>query len=121
MTNVKELLKTLDTSYLSEEEKLAALSQIENTLKEIREKKETRVKFNVQIILDEIKKIKADVQSQIEYARSIVPERGDKGDSGERGQDGVIGKDGHAGQLRRMPVQAADAVLARQHDRHDAD
>lgn len=97
MTNVKDLLKTLDTSYLSEEEKLAALSQIENTLKEIREKKEYRVKFNVQIILDEIKKIKADVQSQIDYVRSIVPERGPKGDPGERGQDGVIGKDGRDG------------------------
>jgi hypothetical protein len=97
MTNVKDLLQALDTAYLSEEEKLAALSQIESTIKEIREKKEGKVKFNVQIILDEIKKIKADVQAQIEYARSIVPERGPKGDPGERGQDGVIGKDGRDG------------------------
>jgi hypothetical protein len=97
MTNVKDLLQALDTTYLSEEEKLAALSQIESTIKEIREKKEGKVKFNVQIILDEIKKIKADVQAQIEYARSIVPERGPKGDPGERGRDGVIGKDGRDG------------------------
>jgi len=97
MTNVRDLLKTLDTSYLSEEEKLAALSQIENTIKEIREKKEYQVKFNVQIILDEINKLKSEVKAQLDYARSIVPERGPKGDPGARGQDGVIGKDGRDG------------------------
>jgi hypothetical protein len=108
MTNVKDLLQALDTAYLSEEEKLAALSQIESTIKEIREKKEGKVKFNVQIILDEINKIKADVQSQIEYARSIVPERGPKGDPGERGQDGVIGKDGRDGRDGKDGRDGAD-------------
>jgi hypothetical protein len=108
MTNVKDLLQALDTAYLSEEEKLAALSQIESTIKEIREKKEGKVKFNVQIILDEIKKIKADVQAQIEYARSIVPERGPKGDPGERGKDGVIGKDGRDGRDGKDGRDGAD-------------
>lgn len=94
MTNVKDLIRKIESGDISYEEKLAALSQVEATLKELKEKKEQRVQFNVQLVIDEIKKVKADVQSQIEYARSIVPERGPKGDPGERGQDGVIGKDG---------------------------
>lgn len=97
MTNVKDLIRKIESGDISYEEKLAALSQVETTLKELKEKKEQRVQFNVQLIIDEIKKVKADVQSQIEYARSIVPERGPKGDPGERGQDGVIGKDGRDG------------------------
>lgn len=97
MPNVKDLLKKIESGDLSYEEKLLALSQVEATLKELKEKKEARVKFNVQLIIDEIKKIKYDVQAQLDYAKSIVPERGPKGDPGERGKDGVSGRDGRDG------------------------
>ena len=97
MPNVKDLLKKIESGDLSYEEKLLALSQVEATLKELKEKKEQRVKFNVQLIIDEIKKIKYEVQAQLDYAKSIVPERGPKGDPGERGKDGVSGRDGLPG------------------------
>ncbi|CAB4139946.1 Collagen triple helix repeat [uncultured Caudovirales phage] len=100
MTNVKDLLNKIESCYISDEEKLAALSQVEATIKELKANKvikEQKIKFNVKLIVDEIKRLKAEVKSQIEYARSIVPERGPKGDPGERGRDGVIGKDGRDG------------------------
>lgn len=94
MPSVKELLSKIESGDISYEEKLAALSQVEASLQELKAKKEERVKFNVQLIIDEIKKVKQDVQVQLDYARSIVPERGPKGDQGERGVDGASGRNG---------------------------
>lgn len=97
MPNVKDLIRKIESGEISYEEKLAALSQVESTLKELKEKKEEKVRFNVQMIIDEIKSLKNDVQQQLEYARSIVPERGPQGDAGERGKDGLPGRDGQDG------------------------
>ena len=101
MPNVKDLLRKIESGDISYEEKLAALSQVEASLQEMKAKKEERVKFNVQLIIDEIKKIKQDVQTQLDYARSIIPERGPKGDQGERGIDGAPGRDGVDGRNGR--------------------
>ena len=101
MPNVKDLLRKIESGDISYEEKLAALSQVEASLQEMKAKKEERVKFNVQLIIDEIKKIKQDVQVQLDYARSIIPERGPKGDQGERGIDGAPGRDGVDGRNGR--------------------
>lgn len=98
MPNVKDLLRKIESGDISYEEKLAALSQVEASLQELKAKKEERVKFNVQLIIDEIKKVKQDVQTQLDYARSIVPEQGPKGDQGDRGLDGAPGRDGANGQ-----------------------
>lgn len=101
MPNVKDLLSKIESGDISYEEKLAALSQVEASLQQMKAKKEERVKFNVQLIIDEIKKIKQDVQTQLDYARSIIPERGPKGDQGERGLDGAPGRDGIDGRNGR--------------------
>jgi len=97
MPNVKDLLRKIESGDISYEEKLAALSQVEASLQELKAKKEERVKFNVQLIIDEINKVKRDVQTQLDYARSIVPEQGPKGEAGERGLDGAPGRDGRDG------------------------
>jgi len=97
MPNVKDLLRKIESGDISYEEKLAALSQVEASLQELKAKKEERVKFNVQLIIDEIKKVKQDVQAQLDYARSIIPEQGPKGEAGERGLDGAPGRDGRDG------------------------
>jgi hypothetical protein len=97
MPNVKDLLRKIESGDISYEEKLAALSQVEASLQELKAKKEERVKFNVQLIIDEINKVKQDVQAQLDYARSIVPEQGPKGEAGERGLDGAPGRDGRDG------------------------
>lgn len=97
MPNVKDLLRKIESGDISYEEKLAALSQVEASLQELKAKKEERVKFNVQLIIDEINKIRQETKAQLDYARSIVPERGPKGDQGDRGLDGAPGRDGADG------------------------
>jgi len=97
MPNVKDLLRKIESGDISYEEKLAALSQVEASLQELKAKKEERVKFNVQLIIDEINKIRQETKAQLDYARSIVPERGPKGDQGDRGLDGAPGQDGADG------------------------
>lgn len=98
MPNVKDLLRKIESGDISYEEKLAALSQVEASLQELKAKKEERVKFNVQLIIDEIRKIRQETKEQLDYARSIVPEQGPKGDQGDRGLDGAPGRDGANGQ-----------------------
>lgn len=110
MPNVKDLLRKIESGDISYEEKLAALSQVEASLQEMKAKKEERVKFNVQLIIDEIKKIKQDVQTQLDYARSIIPERGPKGDQGERGLDGAPGRDGIDGRNGRDGKDGKDGI-----------
>jgi len=97
MPNVKDLLLKIESGDISYEEKLAALSQVEASLQELKAKKEERVKFNVQLIIDEIRKIRQETKEQLDYARSIVPEQGPKGDQGDRGLDGAPGRDGADG------------------------
>lgn len=97
MPNVKDLLRKIESGDISYEEKLAALSQVEASLQELKAKKEERVKFNVQLIIDEINKIRQETKAQLDYARSIVPEQGPKGDQGDRGLDGAPGRDGADG------------------------
>ena len=108
MPNVKDLLRKIESGDISYEEKLAALSQVEASLQELKAKKEERVKFNVQLIIDEIKKIKQDVQTQLDYAKSIVPERGPKGEQGDRGLDGAPGRDGADGKDGRNGQDGKD-------------
>lgn len=108
MPNVKDLLLKIESGDISYEEKLAALSQVEVSLQELKAKKEERVKFNVQLIIDEINKVKSDVQTQLDYARSIVPAQGPKGDAGDRGLDGAPGRDGANGQDGRDGKDGAD-------------
>lgn len=97
MPNVKDLLLRIESGDISYEEKLAALAQVEASLKELKQKKEERIQFNVQLIIDEIRTIKSEVQQQLEYAKSLVPLQGPKGDAGERGKDGLPGRDGANG------------------------
>ena len=108
MPSVKDLIGRIESGDISYEEKLAALAQVEASLQELKAKKDERVKFNVQLIIDEIKKVKQDVQVQLDYARSIVPERGPKGDAGDRGLDGAPGQDGRNGQDGRDGKDGAD-------------
>jgi hypothetical protein len=51
----------------------------------------------VDLIVEAIKVMENKVTAQLEVAKSIVPEKGDKGDKGDRGLDGRQGVDGKNG------------------------
>jgi hypothetical protein len=97
MANIKDLIKSIEAADSSFDEKLAAINQMEETLVSMRAQEEQAVQDNVDLIVEAIKVMERKVESQLEIAKSIVPEKGDKGDKGERGLDGKNGLDGKDG------------------------
>jgi len=97
MANIKDLIKSIEATDSSFDEKLAAINQMEQTLVAMRQQEEQAVQDNVDLIVEAIKVMERKVESQLEIAKSIVPEKGDKGDKGERGLDGKNGLDGKDG------------------------
>jgi hypothetical protein len=94
MSNIRELIKSIEAADSSFDEKLDAINKMEETLVAMRQHEEQAVQDNVDLIVEAIKVMENKVTAQLEVAKSIVPEKGDKGDKGDRGLDGRDGKDG---------------------------
>lgn len=97
MANIKDLIKSIEAADSSFDEKLAAINQMEETLVSMRAQEEQAVQDNVDLIVEAIKVMERKVENQLEIAKSIVPEKGDKGEKGDRGLDGANGRDGKDG------------------------
>jgi hypothetical protein len=97
MANIKDLIKSIEAADSSFDEKLAAINQMEQTLVAMRQQEEQAVQDNVDLIVEAIKVMERKVENQLEIAKSIIPEKGDKGDAGQRGLDGKNGLDGKDG------------------------
>ena len=97
MANIKDLIQSIEAADSSFDEKLAAINQMEETLVAMRAQEEQAVQDNVDLIVEAIKVMEKKVSDQLEVAKSIVPEKGDKGDKGDKGIDGKIGRDGKDG------------------------
>jgi hypothetical protein len=98
MANIKELIQSIESTDSSFDEKLEAINKMEETLVALRQQEETAVQDNVDLIVEAIKVMENKVTAQLEVAKSIVPEKGDKGDKGDKGADGRQGTDGKNGQ-----------------------
>ena len=97
MSSIKDLIKSIEAADSSFDEKLAAINQMEETLVAMRQQEEKAVQDNVDLIVEAIKVMENKVTAQLEVAKSIVPEKGDKGDKGDGGLDGRQGIDGKNG------------------------
>ena len=98
MANIKELIQSIESTDSSFDEKLEAITKMEETLVAMRQQEEKAVQDNVDLIVEAIKVMENKVTAQLEVAKSIVPQKGDKGDKGDRGADGRQGIDGKNGQ-----------------------
>jgi hypothetical protein len=98
MANIKELIQSIESTDSSFDEKLDAINKMEETLVAMRQQEEKAVQDNVDLIVEAIKVMENKVTAQLEVAKSIVPEKGDKGDKGDKGADGRQGIDGKNGQ-----------------------
>ena len=113
MANIKELIQSIEAADSSFDEKLAAINQMEETLVAMRQQEETAVQENVDLIVEAIKVMEDKVNAQLEIAKSIVPEKGDKGDKGldgKQGKDGRDGKDGKDGINGKDGADGKDGV-----------
>ena len=113
MANIKELIQSIESTDSSFDEKLEAINKMEETLVAMRQQEETAIQDNVDLIVEAIKVMENKVTAQLEVAKSIVPEKGDKGDKGDKGADGrqgVDGKNGLNGAPGKDGVDGADGV-----------
>jgi len=97
MANIRELILSIESDALTFDEKLAALTQVEETLVAMQQQEENAVQENVDLIVEAIKVMQDKVDAQVNRIAGFVPEKGDKGDKGERGLDGRQGIDGKNG------------------------
>lgn len=116
MANIKELIQSIESTDSSFDEKLEAINKMEETLVALRQQEETAVQDNVDLIVEAIKVMENKVTAQLEIAKSIVPEKGDKGDKGadgKQGKDGRDGKDGKDGINGKDGADGKDGVSVR--------
>ena len=113
MSSIKELIQSIESTDSSFDEKLDAINKMEETLVAMRQQEETAIQDNVDLIVEAIKVMEKKVSAQLEIAKSIVPEKGDKGDKGDKGADGrqgVDGKNGLNGAPGKDGVDGADGI-----------
>jgi hypothetical protein len=113
MSSIKELIQSIESTDSSFDEKLDAINKMEETLVAMRQQEETAIQDNVDLIVEAIKVMESKVTAQLEIAKSIVPEKGDKGDKGDKGADGrqgVDGKNGLNGAPGKDGVDGADGI-----------
>lgn len=113
MADPKEIIKKINDGSLTYEEQLALLSQVEQTIKEQKQKKEEQLQLKSDYIIQAFNKIKNDLEqriNEIEVKEPIQGPKGDKGDKGERGADGYQGRDGRDGKDGINGVDGVDGV-----------
>ena len=113
MANIKELIQSIESTDSSFDEKLDAINKMEETLVAMRQQEETAIQDNVDLIVEAIKVMENKVTAQLEIAKSIVPEKGDKGDKGDKGADGrqgIDGKNGLNGAPGKDGIDGADGI-----------
>ena len=113
MANIRELIQSIEANDSSFDEKLDAINKMEETLVAMRQQEEQAVQDNVDLIVEAIKVMENKVTAQLEVAKSIVPEKGDKGDKGDSGLDGrpgVDGKNGLNGRDGKNGIDGKDGV-----------
>ena len=97
MANIKELIESIESTDSSFDDKLEAITKMEETLVAMRQQEEEAINDNVELIVEAIKVMENKVSAQLEIAKSIVPEKGDKGEKGADGKQGKDGRDGKDG------------------------
>jgi hypothetical protein len=110
MANIKDLIQSIESSDSSFDEKLAAINAMEETLVAMRSQEQEAIDDNVSLIVEAIKVMERKVEAQLEAAKAIVPEKGDKGEPGKEGRDGQPGRDGQDGRDGQNGNDGRDGV-----------
>lgn len=97
MANIKDLIQSIEAPDSSFDEKLAAITQMEETLVAMQQQEEEAINDNVDLIVEAINVMQKKVDAQLVEIKGIIPEKGDKGDKGDKGIDGKNGRDGKDG------------------------
>jgi hypothetical protein len=120
--DVESLAKQLILKGMTEEQQKAVLDSIKTTMGQARELQKQRVGENVQVVVQALKKIEADIKSRYDDVGNKIEKRVatiKDGQDGRNGVNGKDGKDGRAGKDGGQGPRGADGLNGR--DGRDGD
>lgn len=97
MPNIKEFIKKIGSETVSLEEQQQALSEIEKTIKEVRQKREEEVGKSAKMVVDALKQIEQRLNNKFQELLATPAMVGAPGKDGKDGKDGKNGLPGPAG------------------------
>jgi hypothetical protein len=95
--DVESLAKQLILKGMTEEQQNAVLDSIKTTMGNARTVQKQRIGENVQMVVQALKKIEADIKSRYDETGKAIEKRVASIKDGQDGRDGTNGKDGRAG------------------------
>ena len=95
--DVESLAKQLILKGMTEEQQKAILESIKTTMGNARAVQKQRIGENVQMVVQALKKIEADIKSRYDETGKAIEKRVASIKDGQDGRDGTNGKDGRAG------------------------
>ena len=107
MTNVKNILDLMALENLSQDDKVSIIESVNQSIEKNKELQKQKVAENVQLVVDALKKIEADLQARYDSIGNTLEKRIltiKDGRDGSDGRDGRNGKDGKNGQIGRAHV-----------------
>jgi hypothetical protein len=95
--DVESLAKQLILKGMTEEQQKAILESIKTTMGNARAVQKQRIGENVQMVVQALKKIEADIKARYDETGKAIEKRVASIKDGQDGRDGTNGKDGRAG------------------------
>lgn len=120
--DVERLAKELILKGMTPEQQKAVLDSIKATMSQAREVQKQRIGENVQVVVQALKKMEADIRSRYDEVGNKIEKRVATIKDGQDGRNGVNGKDGKDGRPGRdggMGPRGADGLNGR--DGRDGD
>ena len=123
--DIKKLTQEVLLKNMTPEQQLAVLDSVTASVKEAKAVQKQKIAENVDLVLQALKKIEANMLSRVENTAQVVENRvetikdgkdgkdglqGPKGEKGDRGFDGVNGKDGRDGKDGKDGIDGVDGV-----------
>jgi hypothetical protein len=99
--DVESLAKQLILKGMTEEQQMAVLESIKSTMLQARTVQKQRVGENVQVVVQALKKLEADIKARYDETGRAIEKRVASIKDGKDGQNGVNGKDGRDGRPGR--------------------
>ena len=108
--DVESLAKQLILKGMTEEQQNAVLESIKTTMGNARTVQKRRIGENVQVVVQALKKIEADIKSRYDETGKAIEKRVASIKDGRDGQDGVDGRPGKDGRPGRDGLQGARGI-----------
>jgi len=99
--DVESLAKQLILKGMTEEQQSAVLESIKSTMLQARAVQKQRVGENVQVVVQALKKLEADIKARYDETGKAIEKRVASIKDGKDGQNGINGKDGRDGRPGR--------------------